>query len=71
MMNAKIELMRSASSWILHPTRLIDRFLDRLETLSAVLAVPAEGAGLSYSEAPIVARWPLGVEQQRAFSLGR
>ena len=55
-MNATIGLVRSASSWILHPTCLIDRFLDQLEKLSVVLAVPTEGAGLSRSEAPIEAR---------------
>ena len=52
MMHGTIERIRSASPWILHPTCLIDTFLDQLEKLGAVLAVPTRGAGLSCSEAP-------------------
>jgi hypothetical protein len=51
-MHGTIERMRCAS-WILHPTCLIDAFLDRLEKLGAVLAAPTRGAGLSCSEAPV------------------
>jgi hypothetical protein len=50
-MFATIERMRSASPWILHPVRLIDRFLDRLEKLGGGLVVPTRGLGLSCSEA--------------------
>jgi hypothetical protein len=55
-MLATIERIRSASPWILHPTCLIDRFLDRLEKLGGVLALPTRGLGLSCSEAPFGAR---------------
>ncbi len=55
-MNDLIERVRAAGSWILNPTRLIDRFLDQLEKLSVVFAVPAQGAGLSRSEAPVAVR---------------
>jgi hypothetical protein len=53
MIKQTIERMRSAGSWILNPTRLIDRLLDQIEKLSAVLAVPAQDAGLSHSEASL------------------
>ena len=56
MIKRTIERMRNASSWILKPTCLIDRLLDQIEKLSAVLAVPVQGAGLSRSEAHIEAR---------------
>jgi hypothetical protein len=56
MIKRTIERMRSVSSWILNPTCLIDRFLDQIEKLSAVLAVPVQSAGLSRSEAHIEAR---------------
>jgi hypothetical protein len=51
MIKRTIERVRSASSWILNPTCLIDRFLDQIDKLNAVLVVPAQGAGLSHSEA--------------------
>lgn len=51
MIKLTIERMRSASSWILNPTCLIDRFLDQIEKFNAVLVVPAQSAGLSHSEA--------------------
>ena len=72
MMNATIDLVRSASSWILHPTRLIDRFLDRLEKLSAVLVVTAGGTCLSCSEASFEGRLDghFGTYSQRVFSPG-
>jgi hypothetical protein len=57
MIKQTIERVRSASSWIVNPTCLIDRWLDQLEKLSGVLAVPAQGAGLSHSEAHIGARF--------------
>ncbi len=56
MIKQTIERVRSAGSWILDPTCLIDRFLDQIEKLSSVLAVPVEAAGLSHSEARIEAR---------------
>jgi hypothetical protein len=56
MIKRTIERLRSASSWILNPTCLIDRFLDQIEKFSAVLAVPVQGAGLSRSEAHTEAR---------------
>jgi hypothetical protein len=56
MIKQTIERVRSASSWSLNPACLIDRLLDQLEKLSVVLAVPAQAAGLSCSEAPIEAR---------------
>ena len=56
MINRTIERVRSASSWILNPTRLIDRFLEEIEKLNAVLVMPAQGTGLSRSEARIGAR---------------
>jgi len=56
MMKGTIARVRSASSWILHPTCLIDRLLDQLEKLSVVLAPPAQNAGLMCSQAPIEAR---------------
>lgn len=56
MIKLTIERMRSASSWILNPACLIDRFLDQIEKFNAVLVVPAQGAGLSHSEAHIEAR---------------
>jgi hypothetical protein len=57
MIKQTIERLRNASSWILNPTCLIDRFLDQIEKLSAVLAVPVQDAGLSHSEAHIEARF--------------
>jgi len=56
MIKLTIERVRSASSWILNPTSLIDRCLDQIEKLGAVLAVPAQGAGLSHREARIKVR---------------
>ncbi len=56
MINRTIERMRSASSWILNPTRLIDRFLDQIEKLSVDVVVPTQGASLSRSEAHIGTR---------------
>jgi hypothetical protein len=53
MIKRTIERVRSARSWILDPACLIDRFLDQLEKLSAVFALPAQAAGLSHSEAHI------------------
>jgi len=55
MMLGTIERMRSARPWILNPACLIDRFLDRLEKLGGVLALPTRGLGLSCSEAPFAA----------------
>jgi hypothetical protein len=51
-----IEGIRSASAWILNPTRLIDRLFDELERLSAVLPVPTRTDGLARSESRIEAR---------------
>jgi hypothetical protein len=45
MIKRTIERVRSASSWILNPTGLIDSFLDQIEKLSAILAVPVQGTG--------------------------
>ncbi len=55
MMNSTIERVRRASSWISNPACLIDRFLDQIETLSAVFAVPTRSATLSCPEGPIEA----------------
>ena len=55
-MKGTIARVRSASSWILHPTWLIDRLLDQLDKLSVVLALPAQNAGLVRSPAPIATR---------------
>jgi hypothetical protein len=57
MIKQTIERVRSASFWLLNPACLIDRFLDQIEKLSAAFAVPAQGAGLSCSEAHIEARF--------------
>ena len=54
MMHGTLERVRGASSWILNPARLIDRFLDQLDKLGAVVAVPMRGAG--NSEAPVALR---------------
>jgi hypothetical protein len=53
MISRTIERMRSASSWIFNPACLIDRFLDRIETLSIAAVVPAQDAGLVHREARI------------------
>ncbi len=55
MMHGTIERIRSASSWFLNPTCLIDMLLDQLEKLDEVLALPTRGSGLSCSEAPLAA----------------
>ncbi len=56
-MKTTIARVRSAGTWLLNPTWLIDRFLDELEKLSAiVLAVPPRGPALARSEASIQAR---------------
>jgi len=55
-MNGTIARLRSASAWILHPTRLIDRLLEQLEKLSVVLVLPTPGGRLSSSELPIAVR---------------
>ena len=41
---------------MLNPTYLIDRFLDQLEKLGALLVLPTRGVGLSCSEAPYAPR---------------
>ena len=56
MMISTIARLRSASTWILHPTCLIDRFLEQLEKLSVVLVLPTPGARLSCREVPIETR---------------
>ncbi len=48
MIKQTIERMRSASSWILNPTCLIDRLLDQIEKLNAVLAVPVQRTGAAH-----------------------
>jgi hypothetical protein len=45
MINRTIEWVRSARSWILNPTCLIDRLLEQMDKLNAVLVVPSQGAG--------------------------
>ncbi len=55
MMNRTIERVRRTGTWMLHPACLIDIFLDQLEKLSAVVALPTQRAGLLHSEAAI---WP-------------
>ena len=59
MITRTIERMRSARAWILDPTRLIDRLLDALEELSAVLRAPVRSAALAHSEPPIEAHLDL------------
>jgi hypothetical protein len=41
---------------MLNPTYLIDRFLDQLEKLGALLVLPTRGVGPSCSEAPYAPR---------------
>ena len=55
MMNRTIERMRRAS-WMLHPACLIEQFLDQLEKLSVVVALPAAGAGSLHAAVPVEAR---------------
>ena len=45
MMDRTIERVRRASTWMLQPASLIDKFLDQLEKLTAVVALPTQGAG--------------------------
>jgi len=73
MINRTIERVRSASSWILHPTCLIDRFLEQLEKLSVVLLVPTQGAGLAPREVHAEARLddPFGVRAKRRAAWGQ
>ena len=53
MMDRTIERVRRASTWMLQPASLIDKFLDQLEKLSAAMALPTHGAGLAHGQASI------------------
>ena len=61
MISRTIERMRSASSWILNPSCLIDRFLDELEKLSVVLVMPTRRLACSEVHAEARLDDPFGV----------
>jgi len=70
MINSTIEWVRNKGAWILNPTCLIDRLLDEIEKLSAVLALPVQNAGALRRQAPIEARLDEHLAAQRIVRRG-
>ena len=58
MINSTIERIRGVRSWLLSPSRLLDRLLDRIEELGmSITPVPGQVDRAIHREAPIEARF--------------